>query len=79
MKIGYFAPSYKRPYKSITQQKYPFVTLIVKEEEAEEYIRNGNTVETCPNEIQGNIARVRNYIIDTYKNKFDAIEPAVAS
>jgi len=73
MKIGYFAPSYKRTYKSITQKKYPFVILIVKEDEEEEYKKNGNIVETCPNEIQGNIARVRNYILDKYKNKFDAI------
>jgi hypothetical protein len=73
MKIGYFAPSYKRSYKSITQTKYPFVTLIVKEDEADEYRNNGNTIETCPNEIQGNIARVRNYIIDTYKDQYDAI------
>jgi hypothetical protein len=73
MKIGYFSPSYKRPQKSITQIKYPFIKIIVKEDEKKEYLKNGNVINTCPNEIQGNIARVRNFILDNYKNDFDAI------
>lgn len=73
MNIGYFSPSYKRPQKSITQIKYPFVKLIVKESEANDYIKNGNEIIICPNEAQGNIAKIRNYIIDKYLNDFDAI------
>ena len=38
-KLNFFAPSYKRPEKSITQITYPFVKLVVKESEAEEYIK----------------------------------------
>jgi hypothetical protein len=41
MKIGYFSPSYKRPEKSKTQLIYPFIKLVVRESEAENYIKNG--------------------------------------
>ncbi len=64
MKIVFYAPSYKRPEKSITQKLYPFVKLVVKESEAEEYIQNGNEVVKCPDNIQGNLCRVRNWILD---------------
>jgi hypothetical protein len=37
MKVKFFAPSYKRSEKSISQIKYPFVKLVVRESEAEEY------------------------------------------
>ena len=64
MKIVFYAQSYKRPEKSITQKLYPFVKLVVKESEAEEYIQNGNEVVKCPDNIQGNLCRVRNWILD---------------
>jgi hypothetical protein len=73
MNIGYFSPSYKRPEKSKTQIIYPFVKLVVKESEEEDYAKNGNDIVICPNEVQGNIARVRNYIIESNKDKFDAV------
>jgi hypothetical protein len=73
MKISFFAPSYKRPQKSITQTLYPFVKLVVKESEADEYIDNGNDIIVCPDEIQGNISRVRNWIKDNLMNDNDAI------
>ena len=61
--IRFFAPSYKRPYRSSTQELYPNVTLIVKESERADYESNGNHVETCPDEVQGNLCRVRNFIL----------------
>ena len=64
MKIVFYAPSYKRPEKSITQKLYPFVKLVVKESEAEEYIQNGNEVVKCPDNIQRNLCRVINWILD---------------
>lgn len=73
MKISFFAPSYKRPEKSITQTLYPFVKLVVKESEADEYINNGNDIIVCPNEVQGNISRVRNWIKDNLMGDNDAI------
>ena len=68
MRIKIFAPSYKRPEKSITQINYPNVKLVVRESEAEEYIANGNDIIVCPDSAQGNISRVRNWILD---NLFD--------
>jgi hypothetical protein len=73
VKISFFAPSYKRPEKSITQTLYPFIKLVVKESEADEYINNGNDIVICPNEVQGNISRVRNWIKDNLMNDNDAI------
>ena len=68
MRIKIFAPSYKRSEKSITQITYPFVKLVVRESEADEYIKNGNDIIVCPDSAQGNISRVRNWILD---NLFD--------
>ena len=68
MRIKIVAPSYKRPEKSITQSNYPSIKLVVKEDEAEEYIKNGNDIIICPNSAQGNVSRIRNWILD---NLFD--------
>jgi len=68
MKVKFYSPSYKRPEKSITQVNYPFVKLVVKEDEAEAYRNNGNDIIVCPNEAQGNTGRIRNWILD---NLFD--------
>jgi hypothetical protein len=73
MKIGYFSPSYKRPEKSKTQLIYPFIKLVVRESEAENYIKNGNDIIICPDSAQGNIARVRNWILDSLLPNFDAV------
>jgi len=63
MKIGIFAPSYKRPEKSITQTVYPDVKIVVAESEAAEYLKNGNEIIVCPDDQQGNVCRVRNWIL----------------
>lgn len=73
MKVEFFAPSYKRPEKALTQKNYPFVTLIVSESEADQYVKNGNHVIVCPDEVQGNLCRVRNWIIDTQMKDNDCI------
>lgn len=74
MEVKFFAPSYKRPEKSITQINYPFVKLVVKESEAEEYIKNGNDIVICPNTAQGNLCRIRNWILDNlFDNDTDCI------
>ena len=64
MKISFYCPSLRRPEKSITQLNYPFVKLVVKEDEVKDYEENGNELVSCPNEIQGNLCRVRNWMID---------------
>ena len=73
MKVKIFAPSYKRPVKSITQLKYPEVKLVVKESEAEEYIENGNDIVVCPDSAQGNLCRIRNWILDNLYDDADCI------
>lgn len=73
MKIKIFAPSYKRPQKAITQIHYPEVKIVVKESEAEEYIKNGNDIVICPDSAQGNLCRVRNWILDNLFDDSDCI------
>lgn len=73
MEIKFFAPSYRRPEKSITQKTYPFVKLVVSEKESEEYIKNGNDVVVCPDSVQGNLCRVRNWILDTFLPTADCV------
>ena len=73
MKVKFFAPSYKRPEKSITQKKYPAVKLVVRESEAEEYRENGNEIIVCPDSAQGNLCRVRNWILDNLFDDADCI------
>lgn len=46
---------------------------MVRESEYEEYKKNGNNIITCPDSIQGNIARVRNWILDNFKSEADCI------
>ena len=64
MKVSFYAPSYKRPEKSITQINYPFVKLVVRESDADEYRYNGNDIIVVPDTAQGNVCRIRNYILD---------------
>jgi len=73
MKVKFFAPSYKRPEKSITQTTYPFIKLVVKESEAQEYINNGNDIVIVPDEAQGNLCRIRNYILDNLFEDADCL------
>ena len=73
MKIQFYAPSYKRTEKSITQKMYPFVKLIVRESEADEYIANRNDITIVPDEAQGNLCRIRNYILDNLFEDADCL------
>ena len=43
---------------------YPFVTLVVAASEAAVYRKSGNRVVECPDQVQGNVSRVRNWILD---------------
>ena len=63
--ISVCIPSYRRPNNVRTLHICPWAKLYVDEEEADEYRdgnQNANVVE-IPSGIQGNIARVRNYIL----------------
>ena len=66
MKISINAPSYKRPAGVKTLDYIPFCKIWVDESEAEEYRKRnpGAEIVACPKGIQGNLCRVRNYILD---------------
>lgn len=66
MKISVNIPSYKRP-KVETLKYLPFAKVWVDESEYEDYRRENEGAEiiSVPSGIQGNVARVRNYILDT--------------
>lgn len=67
MKISVNCPSYKRP-KVKTLQYLPFCKVWVDEGEYPDYIKENKGFETnivsCPKGIQGNLCRIRNYILD---------------
>ena len=64
MKI--YAPSYKRVNGVKTHKLIPDVIYCVAEFEAKEYKAKGYNIEVIPNEVQGNISRVRNYMLDNF-------------
>lgn len=60
-------PSYRRANRVKTLERvYPWARLWVAESEADEYRRHnpGAEVVTMPDEVQGNVARARNHILD---------------
>ena len=76
MNISVNAPSYKRPNMVKTLEYIPFCKIWVDEGEAEAY-RQGNpgaNIIACPKGVQGNLCRVRNYILDTeFENGADVV------
>lgn len=62
MKI--FAPSFKRSDGVKTHKIIPDIVYCVAEFEAQKYIDKGYNVMTMPDEVQGNIARVRNWMLE---------------
>ena len=75
MKITWNIPSYKRP-KVETLEYIPFAKVYVDVDEKEEYEKENPdaNIVACPKGIQGNLCRVRNYIIDEeFENGADAV------
>lgn len=67
MKISICCPSYKRSGAVETLEYIPFLKVFVSPEEYPEYKKfnkDKNIVE-CPKGVQGNVSRVRNYILDS--------------
>ena len=65
MRISVNTPSYKRASEDLTLSYLPFCKVWVDESEADEYRKNYPDAEivSCPKGIQGNVARIRNYIL----------------
>ena len=75
MNIAVCCPSYKRPEVK-TLDYLPFVKVYVDGSEYDEYCRKNidANIARCDDGIQGNVARVRNYILDTeFRNGADAV------
>lgn len=65
MRISVNTPSYKRPSDVKTLDYLPFCRVWVDEDEAGEYRKANPDAEiiACPKGVQGNVSRVRNYIL----------------
>lgn len=76
MKISVNSPSYKRPTGVKTLAYLPFCRIWVDEGEAEAYRKAnpGAEIIACPPGVQGNVARIRNYILDKeFERGMDAV------
>lgn len=76
MKVSICAPSYKRPTGILTKNYLPgMVRYYVAPNEYESYVDNnpGEQIVACDEGIQGNLSRVRNYIIKTELQDNDAV------
>ena len=70
MNISINIPSWKRPNDVKTLNYIPFARVYVDIDEADEYKKNypNADIVACPKGVQGNLCRVRNYIIDQELN-----------
>ena len=76
MKISVNAPSYKRPDDVRTLDYLPFCKIWVDNKEYEEYKKHNPkaNIMSCPDGVQGNLCRVRNYILETeFNNGADVV------
>lgn len=66
MKISVCVPSWHRPYKIKTSEYLPFIKVYIDPPEYNDYKKTNPGIELvkCKSGVQGNISRVRNYIID---------------
>lgn len=66
MRISVNAPSYKRPNKVLTLNYLPFCRIWVDESEYDAYKEHypDSDIVSCPTGVQGNLCRVRNWILD---------------
>lgn len=68
-------PSYRKD-KVKTLRIVPWATVYVAESEAERYRENnpGADIQTVPDNVQGNVSRIRNYILDKcFSDGYDAV------
>lgn len=68
MDIRFVSPSYKRAGQTATDKLFPFVTLAVSAAEADAYRAHTDNLLIMPSAVQGNIARVRNWLLDQHRD-----------
>lgn len=72
MNVQFFSPSYKRAKSTQLDEYLPSVIFCVHEFEADEYQENHENVLVMPDSLRGNMAKVRNFILDhARKNNVD--------
>jgi len=59
-----FCPSYKRANKLMTHKYLETVIYVVAEAKADDYKKTGVNLWIVPDSAQGNLCRIRNYILD---------------
>ena len=66
MRISVNAPSYKRPSKVLTLDYLPYCRIWVDHKEYDVYKEHypDADIVRCPEGVQGNLCRIRNYILD---------------
>ena len=76
MKISINAPSYKRPSKVLTLDYLPMCRIWVDCKEYDEYKKHYPKADivSCPEGVQGNVGRIRNYILrQEFERGMDAV------
>lgn len=66
MKLDILSPSYRRPDTCTTQEYLPACVYVVAQSEKKQYEKAGRRVIAVPNKVQGNVSRVRNWILDRF-------------
>ncbi len=66
MNFEILSPSYRRADSATTQDYLPTCTYVVAQSEKKAYISAGKSVIAAPNAVQGNVSRIRNWILDRY-------------
>lgn len=66
MKFEILSPSYHRAKSATTQEYLPSCTYVVAQSEKKAYHKSGKRIIAVPNAVQGNVSRVRNYILDNF-------------
>lgn len=66
MKFTILSPSYRRPDTAITQQYLPACRYVVAKSEEKAYKKAGHSVIAVPDKVQGNVSRIRNWILDNF-------------
>lgn len=75
MNIALACPTYKRADNLETPSYLPSINVVVRESEADEYRQKNPSVHfvVCPDGAQGNVARVRNWMLDHFLQDHDVL------
>lgn len=63
------SPSWKRANSCFSHKYIPSLQYVVCEDQADSYRKNNLPILVCPNSAQGNVSRVRNWILDNVEDE----------